>query len=57
MTMADDSPQARKSQQINIRLTEAQALVLKKYCTAHDLTTNTVVLAALSALVKGFDEA
>ena len=46
-----------KSKQINIRLTEGQAAELKRYCTRHDLNTNTVVLAALCAMIEGFEKA
>lgn len=45
-----------KSKQINIRLTEGQAKELKRYCTRHNLNANTVVLAALCAMIEGFDK-
>ena len=50
-------PAQAKTRQINVRLTEHQDRLLKQYCVRHGLSTNTVVLAALCAMIQGFEVA
>lgn len=51
----DNQPQAIKARQVNVRMTAEQERRLKQYCVKHGLTTNTVVLAALCAMIEGFE--
>ena len=46
-----------KTKQIIVQMPERQALALKEYCTQHGLTADTVILAALCALIEGFEKA
>ena len=46
-----------KSKQINVRITAAQDRLLKQYCVRTGVTTNTVILAALRAMIEGFEDA
>ena len=46
-----------KLKEITVQMPERQALALEHYCAAHGLTADAVVLAALCAMVEGFDEA
>lgn len=56
MAQAEDSePQAIKARQVNVRMTAEQERRLKQYSAKHGLTTNTVVLAALCAMIEGFE--
>jgi hypothetical protein len=45
-----------KTKQICVQIPERQALVLKQYCSDHGLTPDTVVLAALCAMIEGFEQ-
>ena len=56
MTTTDGSkPRPAKTRQVNVRLTDHQERVLKQYCVRHGHSTNTVVLAALCAMIEGFE--
>jgi hypothetical protein len=46
-----------KAEQVTIQLPERQARVLKNYCAQHGLSADNVVLAALCAMIEGFDQA
>ena len=48
-------PPQTKTRQVNIRITAEQDRVLKQYCVRHGHSTNTVVLAALCAMIEGFE--
>ena len=48
-------PQQTKTRQVNVRITAEQDRVLKQYCVRHGHSTNTVVLAALCAMIEGFE--
>ena len=48
-------PQQTKTRQVNVRITTEQDRVLKRYCVRHGHSTNTVVLAALCAMIEGFE--
>ena len=50
-------PTQTKTRQVNVRITAEQDRVLKQYCVRHGHSTNTVVLAALCAMIKGFEVA
>lgn len=43
------------AQTINVYLTTHQKQVLKHYCARHGHSKNTVVLAALCAMIEGFE--
>lgn len=57
MTNDTSAPEPRKTQHLNARVTEAQALALKQYCVKHGISTRTAVLAALCAMIEGFESA
>lgn len=42
---------------LEFQLPKAQALVFFQYCEIHDLNTDTVVLAALCAMIRGLEDA
>ena len=44
-----------KTRQVNVSLTDHQDRVLKQYCVRHGHSMNTVVLAALCAMIEGFE--
>ena len=46
-----------KARQVTIHMPERQALMLKHYCAQHGLTPDTVVIAALCAMIEGFEVA
>lgn len=50
-------PQQTKTRQVNVRITAEQDRLLKQYCVRHGHSTNTVVLAALCAMIEGFEVA
>ena len=56
-TIGKTLPQQTKTRQVNIRITAEQDRMLKQYCVRHGLSTNTVVLAALCAMIEGFEVA
>ena len=51
----DISFQPVKSKQINVRITAAQERLLKQYWVRTGVSTNTVVMAALCAMIEGFE--
>ena len=53
----DIGGQPAKSKQINVRITAAQERLLKQYCVRAGVNRNTVVLAALCAMIEGFENA
>ena len=56
MTTTNDSKlQPAKTRQVNVHLTAHQERVLKQYCVRHGHSTNTVVLAALCAMIEEFE--
>ena len=48
-------PQQTKTRQVNVRITAEQDRLLKQYCVRHGHSTTTVVLAALCAMIEGFE--
>ena len=53
----DSDSQPLKSKQINVRITAAQDRILKQYCVRTGVSANTVILAALCAMIEGFEDA
>ena len=47
--------QPANTQPINVCLTTHQKQVLKHYCARHGHSKNTVVIAALCAMIEGFE--
>lgn len=50
----NDSP--KNTRQITIQMPERQALILQDYCVQHGVNQDTVVLAALCAMIAGFEQ-
>jgi hypothetical protein len=57
LPMKDLNDPPGRMKQVTIQLPERQALVLQDYCAQHGLSPDTVVLAALCAMIEGFDQA
>jgi hypothetical protein len=45
-----------KTVSVTIEMPDRQALLLKQYCDQHGLSPYTVVLAALCAMIEGFEQ-
>ena len=53
--MKDINSAPVKIQEITVQVPECQARVLRQYCLIHGLTVDTVVIAALCAVIEGFE--
>ena len=47
---------APKSKQVNARLTPGQETALRQHCVRNGLSTQAAIIAALTALIDGFDQ-
>ena len=56
LTRDNDGP-PMKSKQINVRITAEQDRMLRQYCVRTGVSANTVILAALCAMIEGFEYA
>lgn len=54
-TQNDDLLPALRLKQINVLLPEHQERLLNQYCVRHGVSANTVVIAALCAMIEGFE--
>ena len=54
-TSTGSTLQPAKTRQVNVSLTANQERMLKRYCVRHGHSVNTVVLAALCAIIEGFE--
>lgn len=45
---------APKTKQVNIRVTDAQAALLRQHCNRNNVSTQEAVIAALRTMIDGF---